>query len=112
MSAPTYPNAYAILGDDKDTPPAPAAVETPPDPTPTDKNHGWDSFIGCLDNTTKGEMGVVDPILVNYVNFVGDELRAFHVESNQLMTRLKKLDEDMAQDHDAIGKLNPSLEFL
>ena len=64
------------------------------------------------DDTTKGEMGFVDPILIDYANFVGDELHAFHLESAQLMARLQKLDDDMAKDHDAVGKLDHSLAFL
>jgi hypothetical protein len=57
-------------------------------------------------------MGVIDPILINYANFVGDELWAFHSESAQLLTRLKKLDDDMSYDHDAVVKVDQSLEFL
>jgi hypothetical protein len=57
-------------------------------------------------------MGVIDPILINYANFVGDELRAFHRESAHLLTRLKKLDDDMSYDHDAVVKVDQSLEFL
>jgi len=83
--APMSPNTYALLGEDDRTT-AIAAADNPPDPDPTDTTHGWDSFIHCLDDTTKGAMGVIDPILINYANFVGDELRAFHRESAQLLT--------------------------
>jgi len=56
-------------------------------------------------------MGVIDPVLITYVTFVGDELRAFHSESAQLLTRLKKLDEDMAYDHDVVVKVDQSRIF-
>ena len=92
--------------------PATATTGTTPDPAPADTSHGWDTYIASLDDTTKGEMGFVDPILIDYANFVGDELRAFHLESAQLMARLQKLDDDMAKDHDAVGKLDHSLAFL
>ena len=113
-SALTSPNSYAVLGEgdrSHDT----ATAEIPPGPptsTSTDVAHGWDSFIHCLDDTTKGAMGVIDPILINYANFVGDKLRAFHRESAQLLTRLKKVDDDMAYDHDLVVKVDQSLEFL
>jgi hypothetical protein len=83
-----------------------------PTSTSTDVAHGWDLFVHGLDDTTKGEMGVIDPILINYANFVGDELRAFHHESAHLLMRLKKLDDDMSYDHDAVVKVDQSLEFL
>jgi len=65
-----------------------------------------------LDDITKGEMGFINPILINYASFVGDELQAFHLESAQLMAHLQKLDDDMAKDRDAVGKLDHSLAFL
>ncbi len=74
--------------------------------------HGWDSFLGCMDDTTKREMGTVDDILINYTNFVGDELRAFHLESARLMTRVNAIEDNMAQDHDAVAKLDDTLIFL
>jgi hypothetical protein len=83
-----------------------------PTSTSTDVAHGWDSFVHGLDDTTKGAMGVIDPVLITYVTFVGDELRAFHSESAQLLTRLKKLDDDMAYDHDVVVKVDQSLKFL
>ena len=110
VSAPMSPNKYALLGDDNTTP-ATATVEAPPDPNPMDTTHGWDSFIGGLDDTTKGAMGFIDPILINYANFVGDELRAFHLESAQMMTQLKKLDDDTATDHDVVVKVINPLNF-
>jgi len=88
------------------------ASGTTPDPAPAATSHGWDTYIASLDDTTKGEMGFVDPILINYANFIGDELRAFHLESAQSMARLQKLDDDMAKDYDAVGKLDHSLAFL
>ena len=78
----------------------------------TDVDHGWDSFVHGLDDNTKGDMGVIDPVLINYANFVGNELRAFHSESAHLLTRLQKLDDDMAYDHEAVVKVDHSLEFL
>ncbi len=74
--------------------------------------HGWDLFVHGLDVTTKGELGVIDPILINYANFVGDELRVFHNESAHLLARLKILDDDMSYDHDAVVKVDQSLQFL
>ena len=53
--APMSPNTYALLGEDDRTT-AIAAPDNPPDPDPTDTTHGWDSFIHCLDDTTKGAM--------------------------------------------------------
>ena len=124
VSATTSPNSYAFLGEGDQSPDTENA-ETPPgnptstltdvahgSPTSTDVAHGWDLFVHGLDDTTKGEMGVIDPILINYANFVGDELRAFHNESAHLLARLKKLDDDMSYDHDAVVKVDQSLEFL
>jgi hypothetical protein len=92
VSATTSPNSYAVLGEG-DLSPDTENAETPPgnptstltdvahgSPTSTDVAHGWDLFVHGLDDTTKGELGVIDPILINYANFVGDELRAFHNE--------------------------------
>ena len=72
----------------------------------TDVDHGWDSFVHGLDDNTKGDMGVIDPVLINYANFVANELRAFHSESAHLLTRLQKLDDDMAYDHEAVVKVD------
>ena len=51
-------------------------------------------------------MGTVDDILINYANFVGDELRAFHLKAAQLMTRLNAIEDDMAQ------VMMPSLNWM
>ena len=114
VSATTSPNSYAILGEEDRSPDTENADIPPGNPTSssTDVAHGWDLFVHGLDDTTKGEMGVIDPILINYANFVGDELRAFHRESAHLLTRLNKLDDDMSFDHDAVVKVDQSLEFL
>jgi hypothetical protein len=114
VSATTSPNSYAILGEEDRSPDTEKADITPGNPTlsSTDVAHGWDLFVHGLDDTTKGDMGVIDPILIHYANFVGDELRAFHRDSAHLLTRLKKLDDDMSFDHDAVVKVDQSLEFL
>jgi hypothetical protein len=108
----TSPNSYATLGDDAlsddealekadDAALGIAGKLHPPDPqAPTTPTVGWDSFIDSLDDTTKQDMRMVDTILINYANFVGDELCAFHCESTMVMARLNKLEDAMADDRD------------
>ena len=71
VSATTSPNSYAVLGEGDRSPDTENAEIPPGNPTSTstDVAHRWDLFVHGLDDTTKGAMGVIDPVLINYANF-------------------------------------------
>ncbi len=84
-SAMASPNSYYLLGEDEESVTAAHAAPPPGSNNPRATVHGWDLFVNSLDATAKGELGVVDEILISYTNFAGSEFCSFDVESARVM---------------------------
>ena len=64
-SAMASPNSYSLLGEDEESDPTANAAPPPRSNNPRATAHGWDLFVNSLDATEKGELVVVDEILIS-----------------------------------------------
>jgi hypothetical protein len=106
------PNSYSLLGEDEELDPTADAAPPPGSKDPRATAHGWDSFVNSLDATAKGELGVVDKILISYANFAGGEFRTFNAESAKVMGRIIAMEEAMDHDHNEVVQTHGSLTKL
>ena len=65
-----------------------------------------------IDATAKGELGVVDEILISYTNFAGSEFCSFDVESARVMGRIIAMENAMDHDRDEVVQTCGSLTKL
>ena len=103
------PNPYSPLGEDEESNPTDDAAPPPGSDDPRAPAHGWDSFVNSLDETAKGELGVVDDILILYANFSGDAFRMFDVKSARVMDKIIAMEDALECDHDEVVQTRGSL---
>ena len=100
------------LTDDDGGPVLGLDLPPPSTPTPNASARGWDSFLDSLAATKRGEIGVVDDILINYANFAGDEFRTFDRASAKSDARIAALEARLDNDIDDILETSVTLSDL